>query len=301
MNLYKPTLDCLASLHQDARNCLDSLINLRERAAKFHDLQFLSREPFDARELRDNCLIPLFSKWAPVGGDPSAISAAFGSLRSARVALSRDLPLPKCREMNAPDAHELLFMVRDFFLLLWNRAVTPVANGQIPPVQGVSRFLKETWICLKDINDFNPTRLDAELHQEYAKAVEIVQTAAPASRRHRQMTLAAANSKATELAKADSTFLSKSQRAWAREIGCSDGLVTKLDLWKVKQKKADEEPQPKRSPKTVSLTHDLLAVVPDSDEELQRLIREQKSELEPSPLDRDPIDRPRRVRHRKKL
>jgi hypothetical protein len=205
--------------------------------------------------------------------------------------------------MNAPDAHELLFLMRDFFTLLWNRAVAPVTTGEIPPEQGVSRFLKETWICLKDINDFNPTRLDAELRQEYAKAVEIVQEqgAGPGQGRLRRMTLAAANSKATELAKDDPAFLSKSQRAWADAIGCSDGLIAKLDLWKAKQNRVDDEPKQTKSPKTVSLTDELLAVIPDREEELQRLVREHTANLEPSPLDPDPPDQPRRVKQHKKL
>jgi hypothetical protein len=173
----------------------------------------------------------------------------------------------------------------------------------MPPEQGVSRFLKETWTCLKDIKDFNPTRLDAELRQEYAKAVEIVQDqgAEPVPRRQRRMTLAAANSKATELARADSAFLTKSQRAWAEAIGCSDGLIAKLDLWKAKQKGLGDESRQTKSPKTVCLTPELLAVTPDPGEELQRLIREHTANLEPSPLDPDPLDQPRRVRQRKKL
>jgi hypothetical protein len=205
--------------------------------------------------------------------------------------------------MIAPDAHELLFMVRDFFLLLWNRAVAPVAKGEIPPEQGVSRFLGETWTCLEDIKDFNPTRLDAELRQEYAKALEIVhkQSTGPATSRPRRMTLAAANSKATELAKVDPAFLYKSQRAWADAIGCSDGLITKLELWKAKQKRAGNEPKQTRSPKAVSLTNKVLAVTPDREEELQRLICEQNANLEPSPLDPDPPDHPRKVKHHKKL
>jgi hypothetical protein len=123
----------------------------------------------------------------------------------------------------------------------------------------------------------------------------------PPPRRKRRMSRAAANSKAFELAKADPAFLSKSQRAWADDIGCSDGLIAKLDLWKAKQKGAEDELKQAKSPKTVSLTDGLLAVTPDTDEELQRLIREHRVNFEPSPLDPDPPDRPLRVKQHKKL
>jgi hypothetical protein len=119
--------------------------------------------------------------------------------------------------------------------------------------------------------------------------------------RRRRMTLAAANTRASELAKEDSAFLSMSLRAWANAIGCSEGQVVNLDLWIAQHKQADNESKKRKSPKTVTLTESLLAVTPERDESLQRLIREHKADREPSPLEPDPPDKRRRVRSRKEL
>src|SRR5262249_11683120 len=45
------------------------------------------------------------------------------------------------------------------------------------------------------------------------------------------MTRKEANDKAIALAKADRFFVQRSLREWADAIGCSEGLVPKLDLW----------------------------------------------------------------------
>jgi hypothetical protein len=124
----------------------------------------------------------------------------------------------------------------------------------------------------------------------------------PGSRRRRRMTLAAANSKASELAKSDPAFLTKSLREWANAIGCSDGQVARLDLWIAKQKAAGHKAKQPKSPKTVTLTEGLLAVTPaDGDDPLKRLIREQQADPELSPLDPDAPDKRCRIRLHKKL
>jgi hypothetical protein len=116
------------------------------------------------------------------------------------------------------------------------------------------------------------------------------------------MSLAAANSKVSELAKDDPSFISKSLREWAGAIGCSEGQVAKLDLWIAKQKEAGPKSNQARSPKTVSLTGGLLATTPaQGDDQLQRLIRDQKADREPSPLDPDPPDKRLKVHSRKEL
>jgi hypothetical protein len=118
----------------------------------------------------------------------------------------------------------------------------------------------------------------------------------------RRMMLAAANSKAMELAKSDPAFMSKSTREWADDIGCSYGLVGKLDLWIQKQELTGHDSKQSKSPQTVSLTDQLLAVTSaDEEQPLQRLIREQRADQEPSPLEPDSPDKPRRVHYRKKL
>jgi hypothetical protein len=45
----------------------------------------------------------------------------------------------------------------------------------------------------------------------------------------------------------------------------------------------------------------VLATEGNDDVELQRLIAEQEADAEPSPLDDDPPDRPRKVRQHKRL
>jgi len=46
------------------------------------------------------------------------------------------------------------------------------------------------------------------------------------------MSVEEANQKAMDLAKADRLFVQRSLREWAHAIGCSDGLVAKLPLWR---------------------------------------------------------------------
>jgi hypothetical protein len=142
-----------------------------------------------------------------------------------------------------------------------------------------------------------------QLSQPYESAARKSQTIDDAPARRRPgMKLAAANSKAIELAKSDPAFLSGSLREWAEAIGCSEGQVAKLDLWIAKQREADHKSNQSKSPRTVSLTGGLLATTPaDCDDPLQRLIREQKADDEPSPLEPDPPDKPLRVQLRKKL
>jgi hypothetical protein len=48
----------------------------------------------------------------------------------------------------------------------------------------------------------------------------------------KRMTRDEANAKAMQLAEADHDFVNKTQREWAREIGCSEGLITDLPFWR---------------------------------------------------------------------
>jgi hypothetical protein len=120
-----------------------------------------------------------------------------------------------------------------------------------------------------------------------------------------RMSCEEANAKAMELAKADPSFVQRPLREWADAIGCSEGLVAKLTLWRATMKRTGrgkEDTGP--APKVVSLTDGLDAVTGagDRNEVLEQLIAEQEADREPSPLEDDqPGSRPRKVHSRKRL
>jgi hypothetical protein len=115
-----------------------------------------------------------------------------------------------------------------------------------------------------------------------------------------RLTLEQANEKAMQLAEADPQFIHKTQRQWARAIGCATGQIAKLPLWREVAKETGRDRTGKRKrPRVVSLTERVLAKTADPQAELNRLVAEQRRDDEPSPLEEE---RPRaRVRHRKKL
>lgn len=86
-----------------------------------------------------------------------------------------------------------------------------------------------------------------------------------------------------------------SSRELANAIGCALGRVPKLPIWKALMEKRKKQ-QKGSAPKAVALSEGVLASTGQNDEELQRLIREQKSDSEPSPL--DDSGKPVRVRKR---
>jgi hypothetical protein len=122
-----------------------------------------------------------------------------------------------------------------------------------------------------------------------------------------RMSIDEANEKASALAKQlGKVFFGLSEREQARKIGCSWQTWTKTPLYATAQKKKTRAEQSKRKgnlrgPAVVSFSDKIEAVAGKEDEELQRLIEEQQADSEPSPLAPDPIDRPRRLRHRKRL
>jgi hypothetical protein len=76
-----------------------------------------------------------------------------------------------------------------------------------------------------------------------------------------RMSAAEANRKAMELAKADRFFVQRSLREWAHAIGCSDGLVSELPLWKETMNLTGRGIKGKApAPKAVGLTDDVEAV-----------------------------------------
>src|SRR5262249_9592521 len=127
---------------------------------------------------------------------------------------------------------------------------------------------------------------------------------APATQDRRPMTADEANQKAMELAKADRFFIQRSQREWAKLIGCSVGLVAELPLWRETMKRTGRGRKNRTpAPKVVSLTSELEAVTGEGEQDgvLKKLLADHKADSEPSPLDDDPPDSPRKVRSRKRL
>jgi hypothetical protein len=118
-----------------------------------------------------------------------------------------------------------------------------------------------------------------------------------------------ANDVAMRLAKKDSSFLAGGAREWARRIreetgkSCSLATVRKTLFWRKTMERTGRGRSKGGKPNVVGLTSDLEAATGEGDkhEILERLVAEQKSDFEPSPLDPDPNERPRRVRHHKRL
>jgi len=102
-------------------------------------------------------------------------------------------------------------------------------------------------------------------------------------------------------AKENPDFVHKTQREWAKQIGCSDGLITYLPFWQEVTEKTGRKRKGKQ-PRVVSLTDKLLATKGNLDKELERLISEQAADQEQSPLEGNVHGpRPKRARCRKKL
>src|SRR5262249_23970759 len=119
----------------------------------------------------------------------------------------------------------------------------------------------------------------------------------------RRITAKETNSKAMELAEADGAFVERTLRECVAAIGCSVGVVAKVRLGKATRRKTGRGTKDGvAAPKVVSLTPSLEATVGDEGPELNRLVAEQRADMEPSPLEDDPPGtRPRRVRTRKRL
>jgi hypothetical protein len=86
-----------------------------------------------------------------------------------------------------------------------------------------------------------------------------------------------ANEKAMRLAKADGSFVHKTQRQWAEALGCSTGLVSKLPFWK-KAMKLSGRGRGEKKPRAVPLTDERLATAAERQAKLQKLIDEQQAD-----------------------
>jgi hypothetical protein len=146
----------------------------------------------------------------------------------------------------------------------------------------------------------------------FRPAKESLETEVYPGRRHGRMTVAEANEEAMRLAKGKGkSFLFLSERQQAKQIGCSWETWTKTDFYKkAKEKKASiaariTKGDSSGSARVVGLTTNLETTIGegDRDEVLKQLISENQTEAnkDPSPLEDDPPDRPRRVRTRKRL
>ena len=109
------------------------------------------------------------------------------------------------------------------------------------------------------------------------------------------------NAVAMEIAKIDRAFAKKPNvRKWSERLGCATGLVSLLPFYIACAEKAGTRRKGKPlKPKVVSL--DNCGERGGEDEDLARLIGEQRQDAEPSPLDKDAPGQRRKVRIKKKL
>jgi hypothetical protein len=166
-----------------------------------------------------------------------------------------------------------------------------------------------------------PMREHAEETQR--KLAQLREAAERAAAEVGPMTCDAANRKAMELAEEDWAFVHKTQREWAADIGCSDGLVAKLPFWKMVMAqtgrgKKGMPAKPKASGLTPEQAQEMntqecqrqKAQVADEvaerelarDRVLEQLTVEQQADWDPSPLEDDlPGRRRRPPRQRKQV
>jgi hypothetical protein len=133
------------------------------------------------------------------------------------------------------------------------------------------------------------------------REVEAAACDAPAPKR--AMTKEEANAEAMRLAKRDPSFVHKTQRQWAKAIGCSVGLVARLPLWKQVMERTDRG-RGKGKPRAVgSLTPEVLATAhaAEPEEVLHRLAEEEEvrhKELQQTIEEQQRDDRPQRTHKR---
>ncbi len=108
-----------------------------------------------------------------------------------------------------------------------------------------------------------------------------------------------ANARAMELAASDPDFVrNPSVRKWAQEIGCSTGLVTNLPFWIRTMELTGRGRKDKAKTSAVQSFSKEMESTAVADTELQRLVDEQHSDYEPSPLDENPSVKSVKVRKR---
>jgi hypothetical protein len=99
------------------------------------------------------------------------------------------------------------------------------------------------------------------------------------------------------LAKKKPAFVHGSARQWAKEIGCSPGLVTELPLWQQTMRRSGRGRKGAAPAPKVQSLNEATTGEGVNEEVLEKLIAEQEADREPSPLDPEP----KKVRQPKKL
>ena len=119
------------------------------------------------------------------------------------------------------------------------------------------------------------------------------------------MTVGKANEEAMKHArKKRQGFFALSERQQAELIGCSWTTWRKTPFYaEALKKRPTSKPKKPSSPKAVSLTAEREAVTGegDRDEVLKQLVAEQEADKEPSPLESDSPNHPRKIHSRKRL
>ena len=185
---------------------------------------------------------------------------------------------------------------------LWGRIEQEfwAAANDLPPDEGFYRWLAQ--------------------HPEYNAAGSNPGAVGPQGERP-SCTPDEANAAAMKLAEQDAGFVRKGIRSWAAEIEaatgkkCTTKIVGETRLWEETMEETGrgrDKGKRRSRPQAVRLIESAVGVgEPDAvlkrltkqerDEELKRAEKEQAEDFEPSPLDEDPVDEPRRVRYRKRV
>jgi len=129
-----------------------------------------------------------------------------------------------------------------------------------------------------------PADLWGRLQQECAEARRLLAEESgdeEAKAKRPRITAAEANLRAREALKNPKL---RTARKLAKAIGCSIATVAKLPAWRAYQEGLERQGRKRNIPKAVSLTDKVLATEGREDAELERLIQDQRADLEPSPL-----------------
>jgi hypothetical protein len=174
-------------------------------------------------------------------------------------------------------------------------------NGQLPWDQAAAAIHAKPGV--------SPQRVLEEVRRQASLAAVGAQKTGFATsdktRAKRRMTVKEANDEAMKLAqRLRSEFFLYSERKQAKVIGCHWKTWRKTDFYQTANAKRIVAKQRKpSSPKAVSLTAGLETVTGEGEknEILQKLIAEQEADIEPSPVEHDITNRPRKVHSRKRL
>ena len=194
-------------------------------------------------------------------------------------------------------------------LLYWQESLHGVEANDIVSVSMARQARQDAWLLACHVRDNHsikngpPELADDSLSAvpRYLDGLSQAIDQAGAKPKSSGLSLAEYNNRAMQAAKKDRTFAEKpTVRKWSTQLGCATGLVSQLPFYILCAEQAGtrRKGQPPK-PKIMSLE-----VLPDNgerDEELDRLIGEQRRDAEPSPLEADVPGHPQKVRAGKKL